>query len=182
MPPRGKKPPPIPRRPGQEVRQEISGPQELLIGRAVVVWSRLEQAIEEVIWAFLRISVEDGRIITARLDAKYRLNMLRALGEKHMDKESFSVLSDLIKRINDLYERRNLIVHGIWVTILPEGVPAVLSLREKLPDDANRNEVMTTLMPSQDMNGVIDHIMLVTNLLIRYREIAESPDKHVPPP
>src|ERR1700676_2527713 len=112
---RRKHPGPMPRRPEAEVSQEISGPQELLIGKAVVAWTRLEHSIDEVIWAFLRVSVEDGCIITSSLDTRYRLNLLRALGERHLTKEHLAILSDIIKKINELVEFRNLVIHGLWV-------------------------------------------------------------------
>ena len=125
--------------------------------------------MEEVIWGFLRLSVEDGRIITARLDARFRMNMLRGLGEKHMSKEDFSALSDLLKRIGDLYAERNLIAHGIWITSMPDNIPAVMSLREKLPDDAARNEIITTQMSPDRMAGIIRNMILVTHVLIDLR-------------
>jgi hypothetical protein len=164
------------------VRQDISGPQELLIGKAVVAWSRLEHSINEIIWALLRVSVEDGRIITASLDTRYRLNLLRALGDRRLAEIDVKLLSDLIKKINELNEYRNLIVHGLWVTILPDDAPAVQSLRGKLPDDAGANEVVTTVMSAELMHGVIDRIVFMMNYLINVRETLHSyPDKPVLP-
>jgi len=172
----------MPRRPEVRVSQDISGPQELLIGRVVVAWSRLEHSIDEVIWAVLRTSVEDGRIITSNLDTRYRLNLLRGLAERHLTKDQIKILSEAIGKINELVEFRNLIVHGLWVTT-PENVPAVQSLRGKLPDEANSNEVITTEMPAELMQNIIDRIVLMMNYLIDCRTtLYKSPKKPVLPP
>jgi hypothetical protein len=155
----------------------------LLIGKAVVAWARLEHSINEVIWAFLRVPVEDGRIITSSLDTRYRLNLLRALGERHLAKDHLAILSDILKKINDLVEFRNLIIHGLWVTILPENVPAVQSLRGKLPNEANSNEVVTTVMPPDLMRNITDRATFMMNYLIDCRKnLYASPNKPVLPP
>jgi hypothetical protein len=117
MPPRRRKPPFRPRQPEQTHRQDISGEQELLIGRAVVTWSRIEKVVEEVSWALLRLPVDEGRIVTSRLDAKYKINLLRELGKKHFTGEHLIKITEILNKIEDLYIERNLIVHGEWVTI-----------------------------------------------------------------
>jgi len=80
MPETGR-PPIIPRQPGAIYEQGISEDQEQLIGSAISKWSGIEQAMEEVIWALLRLSVEEGRVITSPLDAKFKLNLLRGFGK-----------------------------------------------------------------------------------------------------
>ena len=171
---KGKKPPLTARRPEQRIERHLSGRAELLIGRAVVTWSRLEQSIEEVIWELLKMSVEDGRIITARLDVKYKTALLRGLSEKNLQKDALEAIRSLLTRIDELYTVRNLIVHGVWGTVKPDNVPAVMSLREKLPEEAGRDEVITTHMPHEYMAGVIRNIMLVTNLLIKTKNELSS--------
>jgi len=172
----------MPRRPEVQVTQEISGPQELLIGRVAVAWSRLEHSINEVIWAFLDASIEDGRIITSSIDTKYRLNLLRALGERHLDRDHQKVISEIVIKINELAEFRNLILHGLWVTT-PEGIPAVQSPRGKLPNEANSNEVITTEMPPDLMNQIIDRTVSIMNYLIDCRRsLSKSTKKSVLPP
>jgi hypothetical protein len=54
---------------------------ERLIGRIVVAWSKLEGAMEDLIWQLLGIGIEQGRVITSRLDAVTKIRMIRALAE-----------------------------------------------------------------------------------------------------
>jgi hypothetical protein len=178
---RNKQPGPMARRPITEVRQEISGPQELLIGRFVVAWSRLDHSLDEVIWSLLRFPVDDGRVITARLDLTYKLNLLRGLAQRRLSKDDLGALSEIIKRINDLNEFRVLIVHGLLVTV--KDTPAIQSMRGKLPEEAEFNEVVTTEMPRALMQGLLDNTTILMNYLIDCRKVFyASPDKPVMPP
>jgi hypothetical protein len=180
---RRKQPGPMPRRPTAEVRQEISGPQELLIGQFVVAWSRLDHSIDEVIWSLLQMQPDDGRVITAALDLKYKLNLLRGLSERRLSKNDRGSLSGIIKRINELNEFRVLIVHGLWVTLSPQDTPAVQYLRGKLPDDAGFNEVVTTETPSDLMKKLIHNTTAIMNYLIDCRSaFYASPNKQILPP
>jgi hypothetical protein len=159
-----------------EVRQEISGPQELLVGRFVVAWSRLDHSIDEVIWSLLLFPVED-RIITAKLDLTHKLNLLRGLAQRRLNSADFAAFTDIFKRINDLNEFRVLIVHGLWITI--KDIPAVQSMRGKLPTEAESNEVVTTEMPRDLMEGLIRNVIILVNYLIDCRKaFYASPDTH----
>jgi hypothetical protein len=178
---RNKQPGPMARRPTTEVRQEISGPQELLIGQFVVAWSRLDHSVDEVIWSLLRSSVDDGRVITARLDLTYKFNLLRGLAQRRLSKDDLGALFEIIKKINDLNEFRVLIIHGLWVTV--QDTPAVQSMRGKLPEEAGFNEVVTTEMPRDLMQGLINNTTILMNYLIDCRKaFYASPDKPVLPP
>jgi hypothetical protein len=169
MPPRDEKPTPLLTRPGQTIHQDVSLEHEMLIGRTIIAWSRLEQALEETIWGFLGVSVEDGRILTARLDAKFKMNLFRGLSERHMDKSGFQNMIRLLKRIDDLYATRSLVVHGNWITIMPDNIAGVMSLREKISGDSARNIVVTTMMPKDYMEAIIGHMIRVKHLLINLR-------------
>jgi hypothetical protein len=61
-------------------KPEIPAELEAVIGRCIIQWSRTEQSIEELIWHFLGLPIAEGRVITAPLDAKYKISMLRGLG------------------------------------------------------------------------------------------------------
>jgi hypothetical protein len=165
--PRRKKPPIEPRRPDQIVRNTISPEQERLIGQAIAAWSRLDDALQEAIWHFLRLSMEDGRIVTARLDTKYKLNILRGLGQRHLDVEKFNDLSNLLGTIQDLYVDRNFIAHGKWVTLLPQNVPAATSLREKVDKIFDQADVIAETFPKDRMQVIIREIVISMNAIIQ---------------
>jgi hypothetical protein len=61
-------------------KTEILPELEAVIGRVIIQWSRTEQAIEELIWHFLGLPIDEGRVITSPLDTKYKISMLRGLG------------------------------------------------------------------------------------------------------
>lgn len=157
------------RRPGQTYRMGVSPAQHLNIGRAIDHWSRIENLMQEVIWALLNVSVEEGRIITSRLDAKFRRMMMLSLAERYMTKGTFKIFKDLVnKKVSTLYDTRNLIAHGNWVTILPDNVPAVLSLREKsgdlLPDEVIFTRIDFAQM-QKDANDIFTALLSLCNQL-----------------
>lgn len=103
-----------------------------LIGMVVVEWSRLETILGTLIWHFLKLDMEDGRIITATLDARPKVRMLRDLAKRHAKpKATLTQILDLLDAVEGLQERRNIVAHGIWGTAMPENTPAVSSIRPK---------------------------------------------------
>lgn len=120
-------------------------------------------------------------MITARLDLTYKLNLLRGLAQRRLSKDDLDALALIIKKINDLNEFRVLIAHGLWVTV--KDIPAVQSMRLKLPGEAEFNEVVTTEMPRDIMQPIIDNTTILMNYLIECRNtFYASPDKPVLPP
>jgi hypothetical protein len=164
-----RKPPITPRRADQTYQQGVSPEIELLVGRAIITWSNLEIIMQEVIWTLLRVSVDEGRIMTSNLDAKYRMNLLRELGRYHLKHQQLADLLETLGHCEDLYGDRNLIAHGQWVTMLPDNIPAVLSLREKLPNDVDRRQVIASTMPKDRLEAIIDNMIIATNDLIALR-------------
>jgi hypothetical protein len=175
MPERRKKPPITPRRPDQTFEQGVSGPAELWVGRAIIAWTRLEQAIEEVAWRLLRVGVDEGRIVTARLDARHKMMLARQLAERHLEKKEADEFLEVLGHIEDLYAQRNLMAHGQWVTLKPEDLPAVMSLREKLPEGVSRQEVISTVMPVDGIKAVVENMQLATNFVIDLRRRIPAP-------
>jgi len=80
----------------------------------VVAWSKLEACMEDLIWSLLEVEIEEGRIMTARVDAVGKIRMLRELGELEMPEEMFHRLSPTLDEIDVLRDDRNFIVHGSW--------------------------------------------------------------------
>jgi len=178
MPQKNGGPPPIIRaKPGEKYTPEISNEQIFLIGRLIISWSFLEQAIEELIWRFLCLPVDQGRIITSPLDAKYKINMLRGFGIKHLDKNSLKEFHRVIRLIRGLYAHRSTIAHGVWVT-LANGKPAALSLKTKVPEEFDQAEVITTAYPPETMITLTNQILLSANYFIDLgMKLSASPDK-----
>jgi hypothetical protein len=87
MLPRRKKPPLAARRADQNFVQGVSGPIELAVGRAIIEWTNVKKSVEEVVWRFLRIGVDEGRIVTASLNARHKMLLVRQLAERHLQKE-----------------------------------------------------------------------------------------------
>jgi hypothetical protein len=173
--PRRRKPPLTPRRRDQSFVQGVSGPVELAVGRAIIEWTNLEKAIEEVVWRFLRINVDEGRIVTAHLDARHKMLLARQLAERHLQKEDAETFLEVLGQVQDLYDERNLMAHGQWVTLTPDNVPAVMSLREKLPEGVPRQEVIATTMSEERIRAIVDNMVIARNAVIDLRRRLPEP-------
>ena len=147
----------------QHPSSNVSGPQQLLIGRVIVVWSKLENAMQDTIWQFLRLGMSDGRIITERMDATTLVRILRALGNRHLDEPLLGEFLATMDRIGDAQEDRNFIAHATWGTLLPENVPLGISLRPK----AIPGEVMGETFPSERMNATVQQITTAMDFLVK---------------
>ena len=149
--------------PNQYVDRKVSDGQINLIGRVVVSFSKLEAALEDTIWFFLKIDDEDGKIVTKRLDAETKIQMLRALATRHIaDDKILSKFNDILVLIGELKDARNFIVHGVWGTLMPDDVPLALSLRPK----AEPGVVVSETFPTERMNAISDGISAATQKLV----------------
>jgi hypothetical protein len=175
------RPPVSPAVPGSKYVQSISELQEQLIGRAIVRWSRLEIVIDEVIWRFLKLDIPNGRVITSHLDASHKFKLLRGLSALHLTSDGQEQFAITMGKLEDLYAYRNLFAHCHWVTVFPDNLPAALSMRDRLPSEAGKSEVVATLFQRDLMLGIVHNIMAATNSLIKLRnDIESSPDKPFP--
>lgn len=99
------------------------------IGRTAVEWSKVETAIETIIWVFLFIDYEqtspwhrepDGRAVTTHVNLLLRVDMMLSLASAaasmtlHKKHPPFDELRDIAKEIRALYPKRNKCVHGLW--------------------------------------------------------------------
>lgn len=125
------KPPIHPLRPDQALLPESPDDHLAFIGRLIVEWSRLENALEDMIWHFLDLSDDDGRVITCRLDARSKTEMLGAFDVRYLSPTLAGRLANVLKLIRELQEARNLVAHGAWGILMPENIPVALSLRIK---------------------------------------------------
>jgi hypothetical protein len=171
--PRRPKTPFQPRQPDQSFRHKIFADQERLIGRIIVAWSRLEYTMEEVIWSFLNVQIEEGRVITSRLDATFKMNILRGLALYHLDGRNAAKFSDLLNTIQDLYADRNVMAHAKWGTLLPEQLPAAASLRAKDNQVPPENVIVETY-PRHRMIPILQNIVRSMNTLIKVLNAHET--------
>ena len=153
--PRPQKPPVLPPKLGQKVNPTISMATERLIGRAIVAWAKLEACMDDFIWAFLDIPIEQGRVITVRMDAVRKIQTLRRLGELILPETKFHELSVILDHIDILREERNLIGHGSWGRTSPENETVVVSLK---PEGLNPDEVVSETFPNSRLREVTAEI------------------------
>jgi hypothetical protein len=123
-----------------------------LIGRLVLSWSFLEGSMQVLIWEFLNLSMSDGRIITSRLDASTMIPMLRSLAIRHIaDQTAFQEFLDDLATVDGYRNDRNFVVHGSWLVLQPENIPAAMSLRP----EAEAGGIVTETFPTQRMREII---------------------------
>jgi hypothetical protein len=134
---RPEKPPIQPHNPNHVTRTTITLGQERLIGRLIVAWSKLEAAMEDYIWALLGVEIDYGRVVTAKLDASSRIQMIASLALLEYPKEKSDEVKELMSQIDILRDDRNFVMHGSWGMLdvwsgqLPQTVPVALSVRIK---------------------------------------------------
>ncbi len=177
--PRPQKPPVLPRDPNQRIVVTVSMQFERLIGRTVVSWSKLEACMEDFIWSLLNIPIEQGRIITLRVDAVGKIRMLRQLGEMVLTEAQFHTLSPTLDEIDVIREDRNSIAHGSWGRMDPDMTHVCLSLRPKglAPD-----EVVSETFSESRMRAIIDATERTKSVLIGLmQELHASPGRSLPP-
>jgi hypothetical protein len=179
--PRRTKPPIRPRGSDRSVKHEVSAGQERFIGQAIAAWSRLEDTMQEAIWSFLNVGIEEGRIVTARLDARFKLNILRGLGAIHLSEKTAEQFKELLAEITDLYADRNFIAHGKWLTMLPDNLPAAASLRERDPTVPS-TEITVETFPADRMREIIRSTITAMNSLIKIMNEHETSHGRLLPP
>jgi hypothetical protein len=149
----------------------IGPPEEILIGRIVWEWNRLENCMNELIMRFTDMSFEDGRLFTERMDPSRAIQLLRVLGPRYLKDERLQTLVDLLTTADQLRDDRNFVVHGVWAILDPEGVPTASSLRTKSEPD----QVVTETFPHTRM-------VAITRGIIRTRERMSALLRSVPWP
>ena len=141
-------------RPGQVATPRVGTMQERLIGRAVIIWARLEAILHELIWTIEGKGLAEGREETEKHLVGRLLKELRKIGSgsstetasREIRKAVLAVAAD----VEALSEDRNLIVHGTWGEL--DGVPTVGSLRLETID---RNDVTLESFPPERLHDFI---------------------------
>jgi hypothetical protein len=149
-------------RPDQTGHPDIGLIQEKWIGRVVVEWSRLEACLHDMIWACAGVSMEDGRVLTARQDVTRLIAMLHVLLPRNLDGDALNKTLDAIEDANRLRDDRNYIAHGTWGTLMPEGHKISASLRAA----SKPGEVTSEHFPVERMRQIVNDIIKTRNALL----------------
>jgi hypothetical protein len=173
--------PPVPLAENATINPTISEEQERLIGKAIVAWSKLENAMQDVIWAFLGLEMNDGRVVTGRLDAIFKMNMLEGLAPSRLDEAELDNFLKVIDTMRFLYGERNIIAHGSWGTLEPDGIPIAASLKFVVDTSkgAKPSDVICEHFPKERMNGIIGGIYFMIDALGKLLNILTSRRKQI---
>jgi hypothetical protein len=141
-------------RPGQVPTPRVGIGQERLIGRAVVVWARLETSLHDLIWTIQGKGLAQGREETEKHLIGRLLQELRKIGSgsstETVSTEIRLAVLAVVAAVKELSKDRNLIVHGTWCEL--DGVPTVGSLQL---ETIGRNEVTFESFPPDRLRDFI---------------------------
>jgi hypothetical protein len=173
--PRRTKPPVEPIGDNPQYNPEVSLQQLRLIGRVIVRWGKMEAALDDLIWHLLDLHPDIGRLLTNKMDASRKIQLIRTLAEICMPQDMFFALSPVLDDIDVLREDRNFIAHANWFTSLaPKYEPMAMSIREK----AAPGQVVSESFGDKRMWAIARGIDLAKQHLIDVMErIATSPDR-----
>ena len=155
------------------VRYGISLTAEKLIGRFVTEWSRLDAIIGDTIWTILDVTIEDGRILTARIDANMKISWLRSFSEKYLENEDIIEMGKILNSVDNLLEVRNFIVHASWGTFVKTGDPVAMSLKMKAPPE----RVVVESFPEMRLRELVEEIRATRSAIATWRKKHESSPK-----
>jgi hypothetical protein len=143
------------------------------IGQVIASWSNLEATLQQAIWTFLKLSDDDGRLVTGRMDARPKVEWLRTLGERYLpDGKYAEAFFEALTRISELQDDRNFIAHGVWGRLQPDNLPIAMSLRK----DTAPGKIAAETFPDTRMKAMI-HDMSVADDAIK-RALAQLPSSH----
>lgn len=169
---------------GQSLNSEIGLTHEKLIGRVVTYWSKLEASMEAMIWELFQLEMEFGRIITAKLDASSRIQMLRLQAKLEYESPQLDNFEELLSKIDIIREDRNFIVHAQWGTIDPLREPIAMSVRIKSDPTAvvgetfPRTRMLATISAIAEMQSELNRWL--GNLEKEHREAVKRRYESIP--
>lgn len=163
--PKPEKPPRVAQRTDQFYTAQMSTDHLTHIGRIVAHWSKLEGAMQEVIWEFLELPIDSGRIITERLDVTSKLRISRALAVRKLTGETLENFLTVMDVIENRQGDRNFIAHGLWAHLMPEDVPIAMSLKPK----SEPGEVISETFPESRMVEILKDIIETKAALIEFK-------------
>ena len=161
--PRTPKPPIKEKRADQSIIPGLWPAQYQRIGQVIASWSNLEATLQQAIWTFLKLSDDDGRLVTGRMDARPKVEWLRALGERYLPEgKCAKAFFEALARISELQDDRNFIAHGVWGRLQPDDQPIAMSLRK----DTAPGKIVGETFPDARIKAMI-HDMSVADSAIK---------------
>jgi hypothetical protein len=100
-----------------EIGEHYSFPPELVtaVGAVLMEFAHLEVTLNHLIWGLLRLSTDDGKNLTARLDARPKLEILAAIARRYLrSPRKVQVIREHSKRLQEIAMYRNACAHGMW--------------------------------------------------------------------
>lgn len=85
------------------------------IGHVAVIWSYLERNMEFLLWGLAGIDPENANHFTHLMSLQKRVDTIKALALVKLKVTEQKKLSDLIENIYELRDKRNEVVHALWV-------------------------------------------------------------------
>ena len=82
------------------------------VGRLCAYYSYLEGSVAQAIWLELQLTHDFGHPVTDRLQLRESFKLLIGIHKREGHSRVVDHLKSLEKRMNDLMEKRNLLVHG----------------------------------------------------------------------
>jgi hypothetical protein len=161
--PRTPKPPIKEKRADQSIIPGLRPAQYQRIGQVIASWSNLEATRQQAIWTFLKLSDDDGRLVTGRMDARPKVEWLRALGERYLPEgKCAEAFFEALARISELQDDRNFIAHGVWGRLQPDDQAIAMSPRK----DTAPGKIVGETFPDARMKAMI-HDMSLADRAIR---------------
>jgi hypothetical protein len=103
------------------------------IGEIVVIWSRIEMAMEVAICGLYEINPDRGLALTTNIGFQSRIALLRILAKRGAvtDRVVAGDLLKLLTRIEQGYAARNAAAHGVWSGTADPTVARRMSIRAR---------------------------------------------------
>lgn len=138
------------------------------IGRLAAYWSQVEYALQKIIWKIVGLPWPECKALTAAQRPETHSEIIKLLIASPMciEAQTQEALRDIIKRVSELKDPRNNIVHAIWVIDPTTLEPLAMKSRIK---DAASSKVPYTPQDIravaervnqlwQDINNLLEHI------------------------
>jgi len=151
------------------------------IGGVTLVWTHLENHLQQVLWQIAGLDGTTGRAITQHMSFRALVEAILTVANEVQHFEAIaSDLDALLGRTNQLRLKRNEIVHALWGIIVGSDGPMEINSRNeevtglviKAHGNLKTKLVHTTI---DDINDIIEEIME------HHNELAEFAKKHLPP-
>lgn len=103
------------------------------IGLVAVNWSHIESTLSSIIWDIAKLRTMRGRAITTHLSEKTKGDMCLALANETFrgHPEEAELKEHITMILNQLHQKRNTIIHGLWGYSSNSGASDVLPIRAR---------------------------------------------------